>query len=138
MRIRTYSELLHYHTFEERVKYLQLFGNVGIDTFGFDRVFNQQFYLSNEWKRTRDQIILRDNGCDLAIPGLELIDQKLMIHHINPITIDDIKLATEMMLDPENLILCSFDTHNLIHYGKDIPRKEPVVRKPNDTCPWKI
>ena len=137
MQLRTYSELVLLTTFEERFEYLKLNGAVGIDTFGFDRYLNQTFYKSVEWKRIRNKVIIRDNGCDLGIDGYEIYG-RILIHHMNPITQDDIINRTDLLLNPEYLISVSLDTHNGIHYG-DINQllKEPIVRKPNDTCPWK-
>lgn len=136
--IRTYSELVKLNTFEERFMYLRLDGVVGIDTFGFDRYLNQHFYKTPEWKRTRDIVIMRDNGCDLGIDE-EIIFGKIIIHHINPISIDDIKLSKDYILDPEFLICTSLKTHNAIHYSDDsiLYNRQPVIRKPNDTIPWR-
>ena len=137
MSIRTYSELILLPTFEERFKYLQLNGRVGDDTFGFDRYINQNFYKSAEWKRIRDQIIIRDNGCDLALEGCEIYG-RILIHHMNPITVKDVELSTEYLMNPEYLICVTHNTHNAIHYGDE---KQiitgPIVRTKNDTCPWK-
>ena len=137
MSIKTYSELILLPTFEERFKYLQLNGRVGDDTFGFDRYINQKFYRSAEWKRIRDYIIIRDNGCDLAVDGYE-IHGRIIIHHMNPITISDIKFSTEYLMNPDYLICVTHNTHNAIHYGDE---KQiitgPIVRTKNDTCPWK-
>ena len=137
MSIKTYSELILLPTFEERFKYLQLNGRVGDDTFGFDRYINQKFYRSAEWKRIRDYIIIRDNGCDLAVDGYE-IHGRILIHHMNPITISDIKFSTEYLMNPDYLICVAHNTHNAIHYGDE---KQiitgPIVRTKNDTCPWK-
>ena len=137
MSIKTYSELILLPTFEERFKYLQLNGRVGDDTFGFDRYINQKFYRSEEWKRIRDYIIIRDNGCDLAVDGYE-IHGRILIHHMNPITISDIKFSTEYLMNPDYLICVTHNTHNAIHYGDE---KQiitgPIVRTKNDTCPWK-
>ena len=137
MSIRTYSELILLPTFEERFKYLQLNGRVGDNTFGFDRYINQKFYRSAEWKRIRDYIIIRDNGCDLAVDGYE-IHGRILIHHMNPITISDIKFSTEYLMNPDYLICVTHNTHNAIHYGDE---KQiitgPIVRTKNDTCPWK-
>ena len=135
--IKTYSELILIPTFEERFKYLQLNGTVGAETFGYDRVFNQRFYSSVEWKRLRDEIIFRDNGCDLGIPDRP-IQGRIYIHHINPILLDDIRTASEFLLNPEYLICTSFDTHNAIHYGdENLLVKAPIERTPYDTCPWR-
>lgn len=137
MSIKTYSELILLLTFEERFKYLQLNGRVGDDTFGFDRYINQKFYRSAEWKRIRDYIIIRDNGCDLAVDGYE-IHGRILIHHMNPITISDIKFSTEYLMNPDYLICVTHNTHNAIHYGdeKQIITGS-IVRTKNDTCPWK-
>ena len=135
--IRTYSELIEIPTFEERFKYLQLNGSVGKDTFGFDRYMNQAFYQSREWKRVRDFVILRDNGCDLGVDGYTIYGS-VHIHHMNPITVKDIATVTDYLLNPEYLVATSHTTHNAIHYGDEnlIP-KGPIVRTPNDTCPWR-
>ena len=137
MSIRTYSELILLPTFEERFKYLQLNGRVGDDTFGFDRYINQNFYRSTEWKRIRDLIIMRDNGCDLALEGYEIYG-RILIHHMNPITVKDVELSTEYLMNPEYLICVTHNTHNAIHYGDEkLINKGLVVRTKNDTCPWK-
>ena len=139
MIIRTYSELSTLQTFRERFDYLQLNGQVGKDTFGFDRIFNQRFYTSKEWKDVRDFVIVRDNGCDLGIEGHEIGRyQKIFIHHMNPIIIDDIKNSTDILLNPEYLITTIHNTHNAIHYSDEkLLVVEPIVRSRNDTCPWK-
>lgn len=135
--IRTYSELITLPTFEERFDYLNLSGKVGAETFGFDRVFNQKFYCSTEWAKMRDYVISRDLGCDLGVVGYDIIGM-IFIHHMNPISISDIKERTKYLLDPEFLITTSFQTHNAIHYGdKSQVDRKPIERKPNDTCPWK-
>ena len=137
MSIRTYSELIAIPTFEERFKYLQLNGNVGAETFGYDRVFNQRFYSSLEWKRLRDEIIFRDNGCDLGILDRRIMG-KILIHHMNPIILEDIRESSEFLLNPEYLICMSFETHNAIHYGdENLLFKAPIERKQYDTCPWR-
>lgn len=137
MTIKTYSELIDLPTFEERYRYLRLKGNVGEDTFGFDRYLNQKFYRSAEWKRIRDQVIVRDNGCDLGIED-RMIPGRILIHHMNPITEKDLRYATDILMNPEYLICVSHMTHNAIHYGdEDLLIKAPVVRTPYDTCPWK-
>ena len=137
MIIRTYSELILLPTFEERFKYLQLNGRVGDETFGFDRYINQNFYRSAEWKRIRDLVIMRDNGCDLAFEGYEIYG-KILIHHMNPITVKDVELSTEYLMNPEYLICVTHNTHNAIHYGDEkLINKGPIVRTKNDTCPWK-
>lgn len=138
MSIKTYSELIALPTFEERYEYLRLNGRVGKDTFGFDRYLNQNFYRSAEWRRIRDRVIVRDNGCDLAIDD-RIIYGKILIHHMNPITDKDLFNLSDILLDPEYLICVSHNTHNAIHYG-DGKRlaKDPIVRTKNDTCPWKL
>ena len=138
MSIKTYSELIALPTFEERYEYLRLNSRVGEDTFGFDRYLNQNFYRSAEWRRIRDRVIVRDNGCDLAIDD-RIIYGKILIHHMNPITDKDLFNLSDILLDPEYLICVSHNTHNAIHYG-DGERlvKDPIVRTKNDTCPWKL
>lgn len=137
--IRTYSELVKLETFDDRFRYLQLNGEVGKDTFGFDRFLNQDFYRSKEWKRARDLVIARDLGCDLGVEGFE-IHGKLMIHHMNPITPKDIMEFTDYLVDPEYLVCVSYDTHNALHFGDDsiLEANKLITRKPNDTCPWKV
>ena len=135
--IKTYSELIELPTFKERYRYLRLSGRVGKDTFGFDRYLNQNFYRSIEWKRVRDQVIVRDNGCDLGIEDRP-ITGKILIHHMNPITVEDVLNQNEKIFDPEYLISVSDLTHKAIHYSnEDILAKEPIERAKNDTCPWK-
>jgi hypothetical protein len=136
--IRTYSELVHLPTFEERFRYLKLTGSVGKATFGYDRYLNQNFYKSNEWKRLRNEIIVRDNGCEMSLDGFE-IGGKIFIHHMNPINEEDIVNNTDYLLNPEYLVCVSHDVHNAIHYGDDsiLRAKIFVERRPNDTCPWK-
>jgi len=135
-KIRTYLELRQLETFEERFRYLKLDGGVGTATFGFDRWVNQRFYKSREWKRTRNHVIVRDNGCDLGILGFEIATD-LLIHHMNPISLDDIEHGEEGLLDPNFLITTSLRTHNAIHYGDEslLPRG-PIVRKAGDTKLW--
>ena len=135
--IRTYSELIKLPTFKERYDYLQLKGKVGAETFGFDRYLNQKFYRSPEWKKVRDIVIIRDKGCDLAMDDYEIYG-RIIIHHMNPVELNDILQHSMTVLDPDQLICTSISTHNAIHYGEESLRsKEPVVRKPNDTCPWR-
>lgn len=137
MRKRNYRELLQFKTFEDRFDYLKLAGEVGNPTFGYDRYFNQQFYHSSEWRRARNRIILRDNGCDLGMPDYE-IHGRIYIHHINPITKQDVEEFSDNLFDPDNLICVTFDTHNAIHFGDErtLP-KTPIERAPGDTCPWR-
>lgn len=137
---KSYSELIRYSSFEDRLNYLMLHGSVGFDTFGFDRYLNQAFYKSREWQIVKNQIILRDGACDLGIPGHEIPDGvPVFIHHINPITADDVKNHNPILLDPENLITTIFKTHQIIHYGLQ-NNSQPslsIDRTPNDTCPWR-
>ena len=136
--IRTYSELMKLETFEERYEYLKLGGRVGEETFGFDRYLNQIFYKSKEWLSIRNHIITRDNGCDLATPGREIRGNKIIIHHMNPITKEDILNRSDMLLNPEYLICTVKNTHDAIHYGdSELLQKDPIVRSKNDTCPWR-
>lgn len=136
--IKTYSELMKLKTFEERFEYLKLEGTVGEDTFGYDRYLNQIFYSTKEWKQLRNQIIIRDNGCDLGVPGHEIRGRKIIIHHLNPLTKDDILSRSEYLTNPEYLITTIHPTHNAIHYGDDrLIHKDPVERSKNDTCPWR-
>lgn len=136
--MRTYSELLTFNTFEDRFNYLKLNGNVGEETFGFDRWLNQKFYKSKEWQSIRDFVIIRDCGCDLAMEGYDILD-KLYVHHMNPIEQSDLIHSTDILVDPEYLVCVSHNTHNAIHYGDiSLLVADPVVRKPNDTCPWKM
>lgn len=131
---RTHSEMLSYHTYVDRLNYLRLNGEVGIATFGFDRYLNQRFYTSYEWRSIRSFVIARDQGYDLGVRGLE-VPRGLLIHHLNPISVDDLKNADESILDPENLVVTSLTTHNHIHYGTK-PRDEPAPRKAGDTKLW--
>lgn len=136
MKIRKYSELKRIETFEERYRYLALRGNVGRSTFGFDRYINQQFYNSTEWRRVRNQIISRDNACDLGVDGYE-IHKRLYIHHMNPMSIGDIEQGDPRILDPEFLITTTHKTHNAIHYGDETLLSRPLVeRKSGDTKLW--
>ena len=136
--IRTYSELITLPTFEERFNYLKLKGQVGKDTFGFDRWLNQIFYRDPEWKSVRDYVIVRDNGCDLGVDGYE-INGRILVHHMNPISKEDILERSKYLLDPEFLISTIHNTHNAIHYGdEDLLIKTPIERTENDTCPWKV
>lgn len=135
--IKTYSEMARLPTFLERYRYLKIGGQVGYETFGYDRYLNQILYRSPEWKRFRRDIIIRDNGCDLACDGYEIIG-KVLIHHIDPITVRDIELRDQKIFDPENVVSVTLNTHNAIHYGDEsLLITEPLVRTPNDTCPWK-
>lgn len=137
MSIKTYSELSRLSSFEERYEYLRLQGSVGKETFGFDRYLNQILYRSQKWKRSRDKVIIRDNGCDLGIPGYE-IPGRIIIHHMNVVTMDDLEQEAEWIFDPEFLISTTHNTHNAIHYGDArLLVTAPIVRNKYDTCPWK-
>lgn len=137
--IRTYSELMTFETFEERFNYLKLESSIGVDTFGFDRYLNQIFYRSPEWRQIRNFVITRDMGCDLAIPEREIINQQILIHHMNPLTKDDIINKTDYLLNPEFLICTTKRTHNAIHYSDDriLQEFDPIIRTKNDQCPWR-
>jgi len=136
MKTRRYSELRRLETFEERFEYLMLGGEVGVSTFGFDRYINQEFYRSSEWRHARRHVILRDEGCDLGIPGYE-INAELLVHHINPMSADDIVHGESWVYDPEYLITTTKDTHNAIHYGDRSKLRVPFVeRTRGDTRLW--
>ena len=137
--IRTYTELIQIPTFIERYRYLKLGGKIGEETFGWERYLNQKFYRSHEWQEFRRQIILRDQGCDLAMEGFEFgPNEKIFIHHMNPINTKDIVNQTEFLMNPEYAISVRKKTHDAIHYGDEslIMEYMPVVRRPNDICPW--
>lgn len=135
--IRRYSELIKLKTFEERFNYLRLDGVVANETFGFDRYLNQMFYKSKEWLNIRDKVIIRDMGCDLGIKDMDIYG-RIVVHHMNPLSLDDINNHTELLLDPEYLICTSLDTHNAIHYGDNnfLKEKTFIERSPNDTTLW--
>jgi len=136
MKTRTYSELRRLSTFEERFEYLSLQGGVGQTTFGFDRWLNQQFYRSREWHQVRDSVVFRDGACDLGVPGYD-IHSRLLVHHMNPVTPDDLIRGEEWVLDPEYLITTTHRTHNAIHYGDQSLILKPLVeRRPGDTKLW--
>lgn len=139
MMIRTYTELSKLHTFEERFKYLRLKGEVGKEIWGFDRYLNQRFYHSKEWRSIRNQVIIRDRGCDLGIEGFEIPKGRALVHHMNPITQEDIENGDfSKLLNPEFLITTTHNTHQAITYGDEhLLITAPTERKPNDTCPWK-
>lgn len=136
--IRTYTELISLPTFAERFRYLKLFNNVGEDTFGYDRYLNQQFYKSPIWRNIRSQIIVRDMGCDLAHPDFEIAGS-IIIHHMNPITKEDVLEHSDSLLNPEFLVCVSDETHRAIHYGDEsiLQDLELVIRRPGDTVLWR-
>lgn len=135
--IKTYTALSAFKTFEERFRYLQLNGEVGKETFGFDRFLNQEFYRSKEWKSIRDAVILRDNGCDLGMDGYEIYG-RIYIHHMNPVSPKDIQIRSDLLMDPAYLITTTHNTHNAIHYGDEsLLIRTPMERRRNDTCPWR-
>lgn len=135
--IRTYSEMILLPTFIERFRYLQIGGKVGAETFGYDRYLNQTLYRTAEWKRFRNEIIVRDNGCDLGCDDREIYG-KILVHHINPITADDIINRHSNVFNLDNVICVSLDTHNAIHYGdEELLMLGPIERTKNDTCPWR-
>lgn len=137
MAVRTYSELVKLRSFEDRYRYLKIGGRVGEETFGYERYLNQILYRSQRWKDARNEVIVRDKGCDLGIEGYE-IRGRILVHHMNPITIEDIELERDIVFDPEVLISTTHNTHNAIHYGDEsLLILAPVVRTLHDTCPWK-
>lgn len=137
MRIRTYSELIRFSSLEERYKYLKLIGSIGESTFGYDRYLNQLLYSSRRWKSIRDQVIVRDGGFDLGVEDYP-IGEKIIVHHMNPITPSDIEEESEDVFAPEFLICVSPRTHNAIHFSDDsLLPKLPIQRRPGDTCPWR-
>lgn len=135
MRHRRYAELRRFDTFDERFDYLSLVGQVGDPTFGSNRWVNQRFYTSPQWKQVRDYVIVRDNGCDLGLPGYE-VHYGLLVHHMNPMTVDDVVEGQDWILDPEFLICTSKQTHNALHYGGESPRSRVVERRAGDTKLW--
>lgn len=140
MTTKSYSEMMKFKTYEERFNYLKLNGKVGEATFGSDRILNQLLYNGDpEWKRTRDKVIIRDNGCDLGIEGRKIEKPiPILVHHINPITVDDVINRSPKVFDLNNLVCTTKLTHDAIHYSNEsILIKDPVERRANDTCPWK-
>lgn len=137
--IRTYTDLISINSYLGRFEYLKLGGSIGAETFGFDRHLNQTFYRSPEWKRFRREIIARDMGCDLAWSELEIHDRLIIVHHINPITPEDVLQRSYKLFDPENAVCVAEITHKAIHYGDAslLPSLHPIERMPNDTCPWR-
>lgn len=135
--IRCYKDLSRLESFMERYQYLKIHGKVGEETFGLDRYINQSLYKSQRWKNIRSQVIIRDNGCDLGIDGHE-IDRYIVVHHMNPITLEDIEEERDVVFDPEYLICCTSRTHQAIHFGDEgLLPKDYVERRPNDTCLWR-
>ena len=136
-QMRTYSELIKLTTLAERFDYLKLGGVIGEDTFGFERYLNQNFYRSAVWKKIRNEVIIRDNGCEMGLEDYPIAG-RIIIHHMNPVDSDDIIHQRDILLNPEFLICVGNQTHNAIHYGSiDLLPQDPIERKPNDTCPWK-
>lgn len=136
MKMRNYTDISKLKTFEERFEYLKLEGSVGIETFGFDRYLNQILYSSQEWRKVRDEVIIRDSSCDLGIEGLDIYSRPI-IHHMNPITIEQVENRDRIIFDPEFLITVSHDTHNAIHYGTEPKQKTPIERTKGDTTLWR-
>lgn len=135
--LRSYSEMLRFETLEERFEYLRLNGNVGEELYGYARYLNQEFYHGSEWADVRAEIIIRDRGCDLGVRGWKIVGH-IYVHHINPITLDQLRNNDPCLYDPENLICCSYNTHQAITWGQPELLPRPiVVRRPNDTCPWR-
>lgn len=135
--IRNYTDLCKLNTMVDRYEYLRLGGKVGEETFGFDRWLNQMFYKLPEWLKVRDEVIVRDLGCDMGLDGYDIMG-KIYVHHMNPFRKEDILNNIQKLLDPEYLICTSKSTHDAIHYGNvDLLPKDPIIRTPNDTCPWK-
>ncbi len=135
--IRCYNDLIQLKTFEERFQYLKIHGKVGEETFGLDRYINQQLYKSQRWRSTRSKIIIRDDGCDLGIDGRQM-DEYIVVHHMNPIDLEDIEEERDIVFDPDYLICCSTRTHRAIHFGdENLLLRDPVIRRPNDTCLWR-
>ena len=137
MMRRSYRELIQYSSFEDRFNYLRTASRVGELTFGYDRYLNQSFYRSDEWRKARDKVIIRDEGCEMGLPGFQ-INGRLIVHHINPLTLEEVEGLSESLTDPDNLICVSFDLHNAIHYGdeKFLTAALPAERFPGDTSPW--
>ena len=137
VKTKTYSELIRLEKYMDRYQYLMLSGRVGQETFGYERFLNQSLYKSHEWRSVRDEVIVRDHGCDLGMEGYEIYGS-IIVHHMNPITMDDIQNRNEDIFNPEYLVSTSFSTHNAIHYGDEgLLITEPIIRTKNDTCPWK-
>lgn len=137
MSIKTYSELITIPDYLDRYQYLRIGGKVGAETFGYDRYLNQILYTSKEWLRFRNDVIIRDNGCDMGHPDYQL-DERILVHHIDPITVEDVLNRHPKVFDFENVVCVSLNTHNAIHYGDEsLLVLPPLERRPNDTCPWR-
>ena len=137
MKLKSYRNLILLPTFEERYEYLKLSGVVGESTFGFDRYLNQEFYTSKEWRQFRYKMIARDEGCDMGHPDFP-IGGRVILHHINPLLVEDFENSTDALFDPDNVICVSEATHNAIHFGDEtLLPAEPIIRTANDTCPWR-
>lgn len=135
---KRYTDVARIPTFVERFEYLKLHGKVGVETFGWNRYLNQTLYKSKEWHDFRNRIIIRDNGCDLAHPDRPILYDRIYIHHLNPLSLEEVEERSPVIFDPENVICVTFDTHQAIHFSDaHILAKDPIVRRPNDTCPWK-
>lgn len=135
--IRRYSELKRINNFKDRYEYLRLAGIVGESTFGFDRYLNQLLYTSDRWRKVRNEVIIRDNGCDLGVEGYDL-HNRIIVHHMNPLSLEEVEKVNDDIFNLEYLICTSMRTHNAIHFGDEsLLPKTPIERKPNDTCPWK-
>ena len=135
-KILTYSEMMLFDTFEERFRYLKLNGVVGENIFGFHRYINQNFYSSRKWKSIRSEVILRDDGCDLAHPDNPILS-RVYIHHLNPVSLEQFENNDSCLFDLENLVCVSYDTHSAIHYGNTgLLPKVIIDRKPGDTTLW--
>lgn len=137
MLVKSYRNLILLPSFDDRYEYLKLQGVVGESTFGFDRYMNQHFYTSREWRQFRNKIITRDDGCDMGLEDYPIAG-RVIIHHINPLTVEDFENLTDALFDPDNVICVSENTHQAIHYGDiSLLPAPPIVRAPNDTCPWR-
>lgn len=136
---KSYTELIQISSYEDRFHYLKIGGTIGIATFGSNRYLNQIFYTSPEWKAFRKKIIIRDQGCDMGIGDMEIAGDRVIVHHINPITVDDVLQRSSSLFDPENVITVADNTHKAIHYGDFslLPPIKPIERAPNDMCPWR-
>ena len=136
--LKSYKELLNIKDFEGRYKYLRIGGVVGDETFGFSRYLNQVLYTSPEWRRFRRDILVRDSGRDLAMEGYDIHGGGIIVHHLNPLTLEDVEQRRFCIFDPDNVVCVSPGTHRAIHYGDEsLLPKNPLVRRPGDTCPWK-